>query len=150
MIERIMKQQRETYIINLKENITGMRELLNTFAQNSSADRLEDFKRYFHTLKGTARVLRIKRLGEIGARYDSLLTRLGEIGADADEYVKVLDEGFTSVKKELDRYGGSREAYGQAAADGHAGGEDFLQGAVITEKPGKETNEGFQNAKKQS
>jgi CheY-like chemotaxis protein len=126
MIERIMDQQRKTYIANLKESIVSMKELLKEFSHKSNADLIDDFRRYFHTIRGTAQTLHIKGLGIIGTRYDAGLTRLAEKDAEADEYIKVLEEGFTEVQKELDRYDGNQEELGQAGAKEEDSGETGL------------------------
>ncbi len=106
MIERIMNQQRETYIANLKESILPMKELLKDFSLEGNEGRLDDLRRYFHTIRGTAQTLHIKGLGIIGTRYDAGLTKLAKTDAEAEEYVKLLEEGFDAVQKELERYEG--------------------------------------------
>jgi CheY-like chemotaxis protein len=141
MIERIIKQQRETYISNLKENIIRMKELLNEFSLNGSMQKIDDFRRYFHTMRGTAQTLHIKGLGIIGARYDMNLTRLADRDAQADEYIKILDEGFNAVKLELGRYGGNQEALNQTAGKEDTDGAGLHQDAVLPEEPENEAAE---------
>jgi CheY-like chemotaxis protein len=142
MIECIMKQQRETYIANLKENIMRMKELLNEFSLNCSTQKIDDFRRYFHTMRGTAQTLHIKGLGIIGTRYDMRLTRMAERDAEEEEYIKVLEEGFSAVKQELDRYDGNQEELDRAAVKGEdSSGAGSVYGSAIPDVPESEPAE---------
>lgn len=62
---------------------------------------LDEFIRYFHSIKGSAATFQLSKLNNIGVRYDNILCELTQHGAEEDLFSKIIAEGLAEIRLEL-------------------------------------------------
>ncbi|MDP4181159.1 MAG: response regulator [Bacillota bacterium] len=100
-IEQIEEEGKRIFLAEQMENTRRVIDSLMDFRVSENKDRLKEIKRFFHTIKGTAGVLKYNDLAKIAERFDSFLNAYSSPADFSHKLYSTILEGISLVRYEI-------------------------------------------------